>query len=334
MGWGCRYPRTQRTVALTPEVASTLSFNDGHAGLDHGCNLLATAAPILTFPMTFSPILTFSMLSPTPRYVTWSRADGSRSLVVTYTVPAANGAKMLSTSWRPGDQCSRTRHSRKVARTNGPPSLSLAEECNQSSGTAPEMGYTDKVGYDAWPESRAGKSPWPKWHRDEVFSQPNPQPWNPPTSLELAPGEAVQVALRFRLCKGGPSTRTAALEASGVAVARGVPGYVLSHEMESAKLLVKPPLSHGSPVAIAKVKSEPDGALTFGSPLPIVVDAKMSSYQSIAVKASDRAAGQVRVTVTFTDSSVLACHYFVVPAKSFSELIEKYGKHRTLRGFQ
>ena len=43
----------------TQEVASTLSFNDGHAGLDHGCNLLAIASPpILTFPMTFSPILT------------------------------------------------------------------------------------------------------------------------------------------------------------------------------------------------------------------------------------------------------------------------------------
>ena len=52
-------------------------------------------------------------------------------------------------------------------------------------------------------------------------------PWNPPTSLTLAPGETHSVALRLQLAAGGPRTRDAAL-IDGGAVLRAVPGYVLT----------------------------------------------------------------------------------------------------------
>ena len=58
---------------------------------------------------------------------------------------------------------------------------------------------------------------------------------------QLAPGELKSYAIRLTIAKGGPRTRNDALAEAGKSVVHAVPGFVISANMSSAKLFVKPP---------------------------------------------------------------------------------------------
>lgn len=93
-------------------------------------------------------------------------------------------------------------------------------------------------------------------------------PWNPPTSLLLGAGETTSVAIHlFPADKvlpddtrkqhanlnllQGPRTRDAALAAAGNAVVHGIPGFVVTPEMQTATLMVLPP--RGTTVTAVRV---------------------------------------------------------------------------------
>ena len=84
-----------------------------------------------------------------------------------------------------------------------------------------------------WPEPHA--SPWPAWHGKETVPLTDfkgiAAPWNPPSSVTIAPGETKSYAIRFTMADGGPRTRNDALLRAGRSALNAVPGYVLSPEM-------------------------------------------------------------------------------------------------------
>jgi len=81
----------------------------------------------------------------------------------------------------------------------------------------------------------------------------NARPWNPPTSLVLAPGEARTIGVRFLLSPGIRGIE-GTLAANGRPVAVGVPGYVLPMGTDGRLFL-----RHSRTVRSWRV--EPEGAL-------------------------------------------------------------------------
>ena len=79
------------------------------------------------------------------------------------------------------------------------------------------------------------------------------EPWNPPTSATLAPGETTEYAVRFRL---SPDIRSIekTLKDAGRPVAVGVPGYILPMDHDGRLFL-----HYGEPVTGIEV--EPRGAM-------------------------------------------------------------------------
>ena len=95
----------------------------------------------------------------------------------------------------------------------------------------------------------------------------------------------------------------------GEPVLRGVPGYVIGSDMNSAKLLVKPPA--GATVVSAKAASvgEGGGVLEVGELVPATV---ADGYTAVPLAASG-GRGRVTVTVAYSDGTSSAAHYYVLP---------------------
>ena len=94
-----------------------------------------------------------------------------------------------------------------------------------------------------WPTPHM--SPWPAWHGHETVPVTDfhgmSSPWNKPTSTVLAVGESKLYSIRFTMAEKGPRTRNNAMLLAGKSVLDGVPGYVLSPDMESVNLFVTMP---------------------------------------------------------------------------------------------
>jgi len=168
-----------------------------------------------------------------------------------------------------------------------------------------------------WPEP---KTPWPAWHGDQTVpitdSNGVAAPWNPPTSLVLAPGESTSFAVHLFPAAKGPRTRDAALAEAGSAVVHAVPGYVVTPEMKTATLFVQPP--KGATVKAVAVTNS--GLLTASLKGPAAPD---SPFEAIAVQGKSR--GRVSLAVTMSDDTVLTVHYQVLPA--LSTQVSRVGQH-------
>ena len=70
-----------------------------------------------------------------------------------------------------------------------------------------------------WP-STDGKRPMPVLAASAAAEGGNgaANPWNPPTSITLKPGETISIGLRLQLASGGPRTRDETLTAMGAPV--------------------------------------------------------------------------------------------------------------------
>lgn len=94
-----------------------------------------------------------------------------------------------------------------------------------------------------WAKPRA--SPWPAWHGHETVPITDFEgiaaPWNTPTSEALAAGQTKSFAIKLTIASKGPRTRNDALLAAGRSALTAVPGYVISAEMTSAKIVVALP---------------------------------------------------------------------------------------------
>jgi hypothetical protein len=123
------------------------------------------------------------------------------------------------------------------------------------------------------------------------------EPWNPPTSVTLAPGESRSFGVRF-LVASGPRDIEPRLVAAGRPVAVGVPGYVLPLDLD-ARLF----LSRAGDVRGLEV--EPASALTI-SP----AGTAPNGWGAYAVRGARW--GRARLTVRYADGTRQTIHYKVI----------------------
>ena len=122
------------------------------------------------------------------------------------------------------------------------------------------------------------------------------QPWNPPTSVTLAPGESKTYGVKFLLSESIRNIE-ATLAANQRPVAVGVPGYVVPTDMD-AHLFLK------SPKPVRSMTVEPRGALAISAGRLLA-----SGWRAYEVKGTTW--GRSRLTVTYEDGAIQTIQYFV-----------------------
>jgi hypothetical protein len=123
------------------------------------------------------------------------------------------------------------------------------------------------------------------------------EPWNPPTSTTLAPGETRSYGVRF-LVSNAIRDIEPTLLAHGRPAAIGIPGYVLPMDIE-ARLFLK----HES--AIRSMDIEPAGALT-------VTPAGTTENGWRDYEVQGQRWGRARLTLHYDDGTAQAIHYKVI----------------------
>ncbi|KAH7376857.1 hypothetical protein B0T11DRAFT_217470 [Plectosphaerella cucumerina] len=123
-------------------------------------------------------------------------------------------------------------------------------------------------------------------------------PWNEPTSRTLAPGESVQVGVRFTVVEDGTRGFDAAIRKTGTPTAVSVPGYILTSDLPGKLFL-------HSESAVASFSSHPDGALNV-----------KEAGDSYTVTPSSSHWGRARLTVKYADGRVQTVHYFITKPTS------------------
>jgi hypothetical protein len=140
------------------------------------------------------------------------------------------------------------------------------------------------------------------------------QPWNPPTSLTLAPGASRSYGVRF-LVSGRIRDIEKTLAANGRPVAVGVPGYVLPMDIEG-RLFLK------YPKGVRSLKVEPAKAIEISRN-----HATAGGWDAYTLQG--KTWGRARVLVTYEDGSAQAIHYFVI--KPEAEAVADLGRFLTTR---
>src|SRR4051812_5687921 len=127
------------------------------------------------------------------------------------------------------------------------------------------------------------------------------QPWNPPTTLILAPGESKTYGVRF-LLSGSIRDIEETLARNGRPVAVGIPGYIVPTDID-ARLFLK------YPKGVQSMEVEPKGALSISE------DSRIGSgWRAFTVRG--KTWGRSRVTVTYDDGSVQTIQYFIIKPES------------------
>jgi len=140
------------------------------------------------------------------------------------------------------------------------------------------------------------------------------QPWNPPTSVTLAPRETASYGLKFLLSDSIRDIEKT-LSSNSRPVAVGIPGYVLPQDIHG-RLFLK----YGS--AVASLKVEPPPALEIHADSP-------ASDGWKAYTLHGKSWGRSRLTVTYADGTVQTIHYFVT--KPERQVAEDLGHFLTTR---
>ncbi len=138
------------------------------------------------------------------------------------------------------------------------------------------------------------------------------EPWNPPTSAILAPGEVRSYGVQF-IVAGSIRDIEGTLLAHERPVAVGIPGYVLPTDIE-ARLFLR----HGADVRSTSV--EPSGALAVAAAGPTE-----SGWESYDVRGLHW--GRARLTVEYTDGIRQSIHYKVI--KPVAEVVADLGRFLT-----
>src|SRR5215475_8483917 len=138
------------------------------------------------------------------------------------------------------------------------------------------------------------------------------QPWNPPTSLTLKPGESKTYGVRFLLSPSIHDLETT-LSNNARPVAIGIPGYVLSMDID-ARLFLK----YGQ--SIKSIAVEPKGAIDIRHESPTA-----QGWQSYVLKG--KSWGRARLSVTYAGGTLQAISYFVT--KPEAEAIADMGRFLT-----
>ncbi len=123
------------------------------------------------------------------------------------------------------------------------------------------------------------------------------QPWNPPTMMELAPGESKTYGVKFLLSDEIRHLEET-LAANQRPVAVGIPGYVVPMDMD-ARLFLK------YPKAVKSISVEPSGALSFQR-----AASTKDHWQAYTVRG--KTWGRARVNVLYEDGLRQAIQYRVI----------------------
>jgi Family of unknown function (DUF5695) len=142
----------------------------------------------------------------------------------------------------------------------------------------------------------------------------NAQPWNPPTGLELKPGESRSYGLKFLLSESIRHIEKT-LSDNHRPVAVGVPGYVLPEDMEGRLFL-----NYSAPVSSIKV--EPESAIDVHEDAPAPDGERAFTLRGTAW-------GRSRLTITYGDGSVQTIQYFVI--KPSTQVVSDLGHFLTTR---
>ncbi len=149
-------------------------------------------------------------------------------------------------------------------------------------------------------------------------------PWNPPTSATLGPGETRSYGVQFLLADGIRAIEPTLL-ANGRPVAVGVPGYVVPMDIE-ARLFLK----HAA--AVRTLEVEPPGAIAItpsgeppGAPAITAADPTASGWNAYDVRG--RSWGRARLTVTYEDWLEQTIHYKVI--KPATDAVADLGRFLT-----
>lgn len=253
-------------------------------------------------------------------FATFTRADGSATLVVAPCSADAGGANARLEAWRPVLEDATAPNEGMWEWTVHSAAWAAEWAVNKQ---APQLEFpTDPTYQKAWPEP---KSPWPSWHLNQTVWRPNPRPWNEPTSVVLQPGQSVDYALCFSLAPakadpeglGGPRARDAGLEAAGRAVLIGVPGYVVTSDMASAALYVRPP----DGATLTSATTDDPAILSVGA--PAALPSSSDGFLRIPVAGQAGQRGPARLVLHFSDGSDASVHYYVLPP--LLELSSLYG---------
>jgi hypothetical protein len=140
------------------------------------------------------------------------------------------------------------------------------------------------------------------------------QPWNPPTSLTLAPGSSKTYGVKF-LVSGEIRDIEKTLAANNRPVAIGIPGYVLPMGSDG-RLFLK------YSKAVKSIEVEPGGAITVTGNKPTAGGWKAYTLQG-------KTWGRVRMAVTYEDGLVQAISYFVI--KPQVDTVNDMGRFLTTR---
>jgi hypothetical protein len=138
------------------------------------------------------------------------------------------------------------------------------------------------------------------------------EPWNPPTSATLAPGESRSYGVTFLVASGVRDIEPTLLE-NDRPVAVGVPGYILPTDL-TGRLFLK------SANTVQGLEVEPAGALTL-----IPAETTRSGWQAYDV--SGQLWGRARVTVSYVDGTRQTIHYTVI--KPQAQVVEDMGRFLT-----
>ena len=138
------------------------------------------------------------------------------------------------------------------------------------------------------------------------------EPWNPPSSRVLQPGQSLTAGVRFSVARGGVREIDSTIQKTGTPVAVGIPGYIVQRDLP-AQLVVKPPPSS----SVASIDAHPAGSLE-------VTQLSPTTYQ---VQPGSQAWGRARLTVRFSTNMTQTIHYFVT--KPAAEAVADLGRFLT-----
>ncbi|HKT90395.1 MAG TPA: DUF5695 domain-containing protein, partial [Candidatus Sulfotelmatobacter sp.] len=142
----------------------------------------------------------------------------------------------------------------------------------------------------------------------------NAQPWNPPTSLTLKPGESKIYGLRFLVSDSIRHIETTLAE-NNRPVAVGIPGYVLPQDIEG-RLFLK----YARPVSSLKI--EPAAAIDIREDSPTRDGQRAYTLRG-------KTWGRSRLTITYDDGTIQTIQYFVT--KPETQVVSDLGHFLTTR---
>ena len=142
----------------------------------------------------------------------------------------------------------------------------------------------------------------------------NAQPWNPPSGIDLKPGESKTYGLKFVLSDSIRNIEET-LSENTRPVAVGIPGYVLPQDIEGRLFL-----NYNQPVNSLTV--EPPSAIEVHEDSPTRDGQRAYTLQG-------KSWGRARVTVTYKDGAMQTIQYFVI--KPAAEAVTDMGRFLTTK---